>query len=545
MVFLKKHWPFITALGMFWVVVGICSIISIKQNQGHFVYALDDPYIHMAIAKNSAQHGVWGVTRYGFSSSSSSLLWTLLLSLVYSLVGVNEVTPFILNMIFSSFLIFLAYFIFRGYISNSVFMFLVLSSVIFFTPLPALVFTGQEHTLHTVLTVAFVYLSAVVLSRGKIDSFESSWLLILAPLIVMTRYEGLFLVFVLGVLFLVRGNPLYALALFGLCILPVVIYGLISFSNGWYLLPNSVLLKGNIPDISSLGHLINFIRSGYQQMALRPHVYILILGTLLIFHFRINKEREIWKDRTIMMIVFIGTTCLHMQFAKTGWFYRYEAYLVALGVFVMAISLSAYLGERSRIWISKKSVVRYVPLAFLTLFTLLPFVARGILSVRNIPAATKNIYEQQYQIGVFLKKFYQGEGVAANDVGVINYLADIRCIDLWGLANSEVARAKKKREYNTEKIDKLTKEANAKIAVLYEQCFDVCGGLPRQWIKVGQWKILNNLVCAHDIVSFYAVDRLARNILIANLQEFSSELPNNIGQSGTYVELNRGLYRYR
>ena len=41
-------------------------IISIRQNDGHIIYTLDDSYIHMALAKNLAQHGVWGITRYEF-----------------------------------------------------------------------------------------------------------------------------------------------------------------------------------------------------------------------------------------------------------------------------------------------------------------------------------------------------------------------------------------------------------------------------------------------------------------------------------------------
>lgn len=76
---IKRHWPLLVAIGMLWLVMAICFTLTIALNQGHLVYALDDTYIHMTIAKNFAQHGVWGVTKYSFSSESSSLLWTSLL----------------------------------------------------------------------------------------------------------------------------------------------------------------------------------------------------------------------------------------------------------------------------------------------------------------------------------------------------------------------------------------------------------------------------------------------------------------------------------
>ena len=45
---------------------------SIRINNGNLVYASDDAYIHMAIAKNVVQHHLWGFTPFGFTSASSS-----------------------------------------------------------------------------------------------------------------------------------------------------------------------------------------------------------------------------------------------------------------------------------------------------------------------------------------------------------------------------------------------------------------------------------------------------------------------------------------
>ena len=84
---LFKHWPLYASVLVFLAIVSIVLYASISANRGYLVYAGDDAYIGMAVARNFAQFGVWGVTRYGFASLSSTLLWTLLLSLTYYLGG--------------------------------------------------------------------------------------------------------------------------------------------------------------------------------------------------------------------------------------------------------------------------------------------------------------------------------------------------------------------------------------------------------------------------------------------------------------------------
>jgi len=96
-----KPRPVATALALLVAIyVGLLAV-SVVRNDGHLVYALDDAYIHMAMAKNLATHGVWGVTPNGFTSSSSSPLWVLLLAVSYRLLGVTHLVPLLLNAIFA------------------------------------------------------------------------------------------------------------------------------------------------------------------------------------------------------------------------------------------------------------------------------------------------------------------------------------------------------------------------------------------------------------------------------------------------------------
>ena len=102
---LKRFWPILAATVLLWGALATLLIQSLRMNQGHVVYALDDAYIHMAMGKNFARHGVWGVTPYQFTSASSSPLWTFLLSVIYFLFGVDNVAPLVMTILFATLLV--------------------------------------------------------------------------------------------------------------------------------------------------------------------------------------------------------------------------------------------------------------------------------------------------------------------------------------------------------------------------------------------------------------------------------------------------------
>lgn len=537
---ISRHWPLILSVIILWLTVAILLTLSIKKNEGHLIYAVDDPYIHMAIAKNFSQHGVWGVTRYEFSSSSSSLLWTLLLSAIYFIFGVNEFSPFILNVIFTTAIIFSVYTIFIKYKLPPSYIFVFLLGIIFITPFPALIFIGMEHTLHVLITILFVYFSAKELSNERPTSLSTNSmpvsLLMLSPLVPLIRYEGLFLILVVCSLFALRKRLQNSFLLGIFAIIPIALYGLTSYLHGWFWLPNSVLLKGHLPDIkSATGVMQLFGYTSYKNLLKSPHIFFLIIAVLILYSYRHNKQKEVWENGQLMIAIFIITTFLHMQFSLFYWFYRYDAYLVALGLFAIAIPLYEYLPSRlQQISINKTILPKYVALLTLSLFLILPIFSRIKWAIIQLPRATTNIYEQQYQMGLFLKQFYHNTPVAVNDIGAINFLADIKCLDLWGLGSMEVARNKRTGEFGRKQIYDLTKTKGIKIALLYESKGWFLGKIPFQWTKTGEWRISNNVVCGKDTVSFYVVDPSEENNLIANLKQFAFQLPNTIKQSGKY-----------
>lgn len=491
----------------------------------------------MAMAKNLSGQGHWSADAKSFSSSSSSHLWLLILSSAFFLFGTNELIPFAINVIAGTFLIYLLWRFFRSYSLSPVYALVILTAIILCTPLTSVILTGQEHAIQIILTISFVYYAASILSGENLSRKKMFILCALALLLTATRYEGLFPVLIVSILFVIkkeyRKGAIVLLAGF----LPVLIYGFISLSKGWYFFPNSIILKGQTPDISSLYGVAKFLGlSSFEMMYSNPAILLLFVASLVIIAAGLKSGMIRYKSIIIMLIIFASVTFLHMQFARTGSYFRYEAYLVATGLFVTGISVSQIFRGKSFSETFRKSPIAVSSVLISVVVMMIPLFVRAKTSISITPTAIMNIYDQQYQMGLFLREFYNGKVIAANDIGAVNFLADLECIDLAGLGSLEVAEMMKSKTMTTDKIYELAKAKGTKIAIVYDHWFDAIGGLPKSWVKVGNWTIQRNVNVAGSTVSFYAVDPAEEDYLKQSLKVFSSHLPKSIKQTGEYTE---------
>jgi hypothetical protein len=247
---------------------------------------------------------------------------------------------------------------------------------------------------------------------------------------------------------------------------------------------------------------------------------------------------------------------------QVGPLYRYDAYLFVLSVLFLAAQLpvvapdlparisfnrgpvprnlaasSADLKVGRTPNFRRRLVAQYLAASALALLLLFPLTVKGSRLLWFLPQCTTNIFEQQYQMGAFVRQYYQGSTVALNDVGAVNFLADIHCLDLWGLADRAVTSAKRTHNFHTRDVASLSRQAGARIAILYDHWFGgEIGGLPAEWARVGQWTIQDNVITAGDTVSFYAVDPAEVSHLSQCLREFSVRLPRDVIQRGSYLE---------
>ena len=533
----SRHLPLIIAIAVLWTAILILFRESTAINQGIFTYVLDDPYIHMVMAKNLILHGVWGVDKYGFTSSSSSPLWILVLSSAYLVFGVNTLIPFILNVIFATIFIFIAYSIFKYYKLHPLYNLIFLLFLIFFTPIPALVFTGMEHILQITLIISFIFIAVQIISEDKPDSLKYYLLLILSVLVVAVRYEDAIVVSMVAIIFLIQKKFWNFLSVLCASIIPVIAYGIFSTENGWFFLPNSLITKTVFVEaktqLFSLNGIFLLLNNFLNILNLYIFIPFILAAGLLIFRFK--EKMTFWNAPNLIITIFLGTTVLHMFIARIGWFYRYEAYIIVLGIMALAVGISEYLPLFKR---NSKLSYKHLSIILLIFILVVPLSARGYDSFNNTPTATHNVYDQQYQMGLFIQKYYQGDAVSLNDVGAVNYIANIKSVDLLGLSSLNVSKAILKNNYTIEDLDNITRQNHVKVVIVYEYLYKnyLTRGLPSNWIKVGQWKIPNRITCFMDTVSFYVINPKDEENLTKNLRKFSSQLPPDVQQSGKYMD---------
>jgi hypothetical protein len=164
--------------------------------------------------------------------------------------------------------------------------------------------------------------------------------------------------------------------------------------------------------------------------------------------------------------------------------------------------------------------------AVLLFFLELPLLLRVSAAYTKAERACINIYEQQYQMGRFLQKYYPEEGVAANDIGAVAYFTTGRVVDLWGLGDIDIARSRRKQYWTPTFLDTISRRKNARLAIVYDSWFK--DSLQHHWQKLATWKIPDNVVCGDDIVSFYAIDSSIAPKLKNDLILYQQSLPKEV-----------------
>jgi len=512
-----KAIPFIAAAALYVAISAWIIGAALHLTGGHFVYALDDPYITMAIAKNLALHGVWGVTPYGFSSASSTPLFVLLLAAVYRLLGVSEYVPLVLSWTFGLGAIAVAARMLSTTLSTRLSQLqqtIALLALVLFTPLFAIGTLGMEHSLQVLLTLLFL--------RDFEDEDRPMWrLAVVSALMVATRYEGLFFALPAVLFLLLRpGRRIAAIGVSAGSALPVVLYAWMSLSHHGYWLPNSVALKGlSLHGLVYRSLIARALLKTIGNAILGFYLCLLLAGVAALGLALRHTHRR--SSETLGLVVIAG--CFHLLCADVAWAYRYEDYLVAASI----ICAARYRPPRGIASLRARALAK-------TLFLLAGagLTYRAIEAIALLPRASRSIYSQQWQMARFVHAYYPQGSIAANDIGALNFENDLHCLDLVGLGSAEVFAAKHSGLYATNSIERIAAQDKVQIAIVYDSWFTGQQNvywdgprLPLSWTRIERWRDPNSRKLGSDTVSFYAVEKGAAGPLRAHLAAFRDQLP--------------------
>lgn len=482
--------------------MGLLVLLSVMASDGHLIYALDDPYIHLAVAENILRGG-YGVNLPEYSAPSSSVLWPWLLSLLLA-VGLGSLGPLLLGAIGSLGLSWVAApILFRHAVLSGtaprIWLFWLLPPCFLLaTNAPALPMTGMEHPLH-LFAVALVVAGLIDLGEGRRVPPGLVAGTVLSGLI---RFEGLALSLAVVAVLLLARRPWPALLAFGVLAAGLLAHLAFMTGAGLPLVPSSVLMKSAIVaglvESTTGSFASDLIYSLYESLTSDRGVVLAMAAAALIPVLLTGSGP--WP----LAAATVAALAAHLAFGQYGWFGRYEAYAIALAI----LSLAYYFGR-------PLAATGALPLLLLAIST--SFVTYTVLT----PAASRNVYQQQYQMHRFATEFFP-EPVAVNDLGWVAYRNDRYVLDLWGLG-SEVARTSR---YDFPSAGPFLREMAARhgvaFAMIYPRWF--IDDIPGEWCRIADLRT-SQISSAYEEVSFYLIDRDLEGRMRDALDRFGPTLP--------------------
>lgn len=235
----KDNWPLYIATAVLLIPVLILGRHLLQDTGGAFSLPRDEAFLQLSTAKTLAFRRIWGIGPYDFAPASPSLLYPLALAVTFFICGAYLAVVPIFNTAVAIILLAAVHrwLTKRGVTPAS--RLLILLAVIILAPLPLMVIYGMESTL--LLLFAFLFLSSLSDEWGLPEFSRRT--MIYGALMVASRYDGILLVTGVCLLLLWRRKWLTAFELALWCLLPVLVFGIISMFKGSYFLPNVFMVQ--------------------------------------------------------------------------------------------------------------------------------------------------------------------------------------------------------------------------------------------------------------------------------------------------------------
>ncbi len=369
------------------------------------VYTLDDPYIHLTLARQIGQ-GHYGINPGELSAPSSSILWPFLL-VPFIFTAAGEFAPLVINL---AALLATLWWIGRWFETFVPASWATLATVVaaFCFNLYGLPLNGMEHSLQVMLVVV------VALSLMQERLTWPFWLSV--TLLPFIRYEGLAISLpTLLYLFLTARHRLAAMVSGAVVVCGIGGFSAFLYSNGLGLLPASVMQRDAVsfsdrfPDV---GRILHNAEAQFYFVALAAFAAVLCM----------RQGRSL-----AALLLLVAPTAAQLMFGLYGDVSRYQIYFE---IWVAIVFLSVY---------ARTAPARGVPVNILLAVALVAGTTDAILVTLTSPLASRNIGDQQKQMAIIAGQ-YLDEPVAILDLGLVSFHSRRYVLDLAGLASIEALR---------------------------------------------------------------------------------------------------------
>lgn len=472
---------------------------------GGFEYPLDDPYIHLSIARQIAQGG-YGINPGEFASAGSSALFPLLLvPFVYTPLA--DWSPLIWGGVGVA-LAGLAWGLLLGRMGLRA-VDRVLLAVLgpLGLNLAGVGWLGMENILHTAAALWALLGFVAFLGTDRVGAI----LWVAVPLMTALRLEGAAFGVFIAVAVALRGNLRAGLALGGLAVAPAVLFAAVLVAMGLEPLPSSVLVKAS-EGSQMFGPPIHGVLGRFFDNLQNPAA-ILVAAAVFFLCLRTAQsvQHRSWNTAALAAVL-IAAGLAHLMLAKFGWMQRYENYLVAILVAGLGLVAVENAAPRTR------KVMVIVPLLLIAALWL-------PISWGPYLANPGQIAHQQAQMARFQRDFAQVP-VAVNDLGKVSWQSPAYVLDVWGLASAE-ARKLRSAGDGADWMGPLAARHGVQLAMIYKSWFPQVG---KNWVLLGTLRTKAGPAASvvDNDVAFYATDPAAADTLRAALRRFAPTLPAQV-----------------
>jgi hypothetical protein len=487
-------------VGLYLLLCALTVVAIRRLNHGHFVFGLDDPYIHLALAQQIA-HGHYGINAVEASSPSSSLLWPVLLAPLtltrHAIAGTLLLN--VLSGVLAAWMAGASVAAWRG--ASMCRRVVSVVALLFVANMTGLTFLGMEHMPQTMLALACA-VGVVACLRGRSVAWWSVAAAVVGPWI---RYESLGITLGFCVALWGQGRKRVAALTMAGAVVPLIGFSLFLHRLGLPMLPTSVMVKGGAATAGH-GYALAFAKDWALQTAHgfgdweRAPLMVLFLTLAGLAWSETERVRRFALSGAALAV------CLHLLIGRYGWEARYEVYVLA---FAVVVTLQV-VNERPPI------LLGWYAMGLLACS--MPYV-RAAMEVAH---ASNEVYRQQYQTG-WLTSEFKGN-VAVDDLGLVSYdrAPGQYVLDLFGLGSVEAARQKDK---SAAWLDEITRRHDVGLVAIYPYYKEI----PVEWIKLGTVCLDGpKVIVAEPCVSYYATSAAVQPHAAKVFAMYLVALPANV-----------------